>query len=205
MTDPTPTVIVVDDDPSFRRSMQRLLRRAGFDLLLYESADQFLDAPRPDAPTCLVLDVRLRGTNGLELQRRLSRSGIHIPIIFITGHGDIPMSVQAMKAGAMEFLTKPFDAQALLKAVSEALRRATSVRHGQKLLAQLHERYESLTRREREVMTRVVAGKLNKQIAGELGTSEKTIKFHRGHMMRKMAVVSVPELVRAAAILGIQH
>jgi FixJ family two-component response regulator len=203
MIEPQAVVSIVDDDPSFRRSLRRLLRNAELEVLTFQSAEEFLAAPRPDAPSCVILDVRLGGASGLDVQRQLIRRGILMPIIFITGHGDIPMSVQAIKAGASEFLTKPCHAQKLLKAVDDAVRRAKSVRQGQKMLAELSSRYESLTRREREVMGRVVAGKLNKQIASELGTTEKTIKFHRGHMMQKMLVASVAELVRSAAVLGV--
>ena len=183
--------------------MRRLLRSSEFDVRTFRSAGEFLANPIPDVPACLILDVRLRGGNGLGLQRQLARTGIHLPIVFITGHGDIPSSVQAMKAGAIEFLTKPFDAQMLLKTVKEAVKRATVVRKTQAKLTELRRLYESLTRREREVMGHVVSGKLNKQIASDLGTTEKTIKFHRGHVMHKMMVSSIAELVRAAAILGI--
>lgn len=203
MIEPAPIVVVVDDDPSFRRSLRRLIRSSGIDVQTFASAEKFLASKRPDVPTCLVVDVRLENGNGIELQRQLARAGIHVPIVFITGHGDIPMSVEAMKGGAVEFLTKPFHPQNLLKAINEGIKRSSVTRHAESKLTELRGRYESLTRREREVMSRVVAGKLNKQIGSELGTSEKTIKFHRGHVMQKMAVASVAELVRAATILGI--
>jgi FixJ family two-component response regulator len=204
MREPKSVVLVVDDDPSFRRSVARLIRTSGVDVQTFGSAEEFLASRRPDIPSCLVLDVRLGGANGLELQRQLTRSGVHLPIVFITAHGDIPMSVQAMKAGAVEFLTKPFRPPDLLHAVNEAIKRANVTRDAQSKLAELLSHYNLLTRREREVMARVVAGKLNKQIAAELGTTEKTIKFHRAHMMQKMVMSSVADLVRAATILGLQ-
>ena len=197
-------VIIVDDDASFRRSTERLVGAAGFKVLTFASAEDFLGATIPDAAICLVLDVRMPGLSGLDLQRELSCIGIKIPIVFMTGHGDIPMSVGAMKAGAVEFLTKPFHGRELLEAISQAIARARLVRVEQTKLTGLRTRYDSLTRREREVMTHVVSGSPNKQIASELGTTEKTIKFHRGHVMHKMSMGSLPELVRAALALGIQ-
>ena len=196
-------VILVDDDPSFRRSTERLLRAAGYQIQSFASAMKFLQSRRPDVPACLVTDVRMPALNGLELQCELARAGWHIPIIFITGHGDIPMSVQAMKAGAVEFLTKPFREKELLGAIEQALERDRSARERRQKLAAARARYESLTRREREVMTHVVAGLLNKQIAAKLSTVEKTVKFHRAHIMEKMRAGSVAELVRMAGDLGL--
>lgn len=204
MNETEPIVIVVDDDASFLRSTCRLIQTAGFRTLIFASAEDFLRSTLPDAPICLVLDVRMPGLSGLDLQRHLGRIGRSIPIVFMTGHGDIPMSVQAMKAGAVEFLTKPFRECDLLGAITQATQRSTVMRAEQTKLTQLRGRYDSLTPREREVMTHVVLGSPNKQIACELGTTEKTIKFHRGHVMHKMLVASLPELVRAAVALGIQ-
>jgi FixJ family two-component response regulator len=203
-TEADPIVIVIDDDASFLRSTKRLIRAAGFQVLTFTSAEKFLLSTLPDAPACLVLDVRLPDLSGLELQRQLLRVGLQIPLIFMTGHGDIPMSVQAMKAGAVEFLTKPFHERDLLDSIGQAIERAREVRKEQIKLAELRRRYELLTPREREVMTHVVSGMPNKQIASELGTTEKTIKFHRGHMMQKMLVGSLANLVRVAGMLGIQ-
>ena len=203
-SEPDPIVIVVDDDPSFLRSVQRLIRAEGFKVFTFASAEKFLLSSLPDAPACLVLDVRLPDWSGLDLQRQLRHVGLDIPIIFMTGHGDIPMSVQAMKAGAVEFLTKPFAKNDLLHAIEQGIERARAGRKQRAKLTELRGRYESLTTREREVMAHVVSGMLNKQIASELGTSEKTIKFHRSHMMQKMLMDSVADLVRAASILGIQ-
>lgn len=194
--------MVVDDDPSFLRSTKRLIRAAGFNVLAFESAEEFLRSTLPDAPACLVLDVRLPDWSGLDLQRQLSRMGLHIPIIFMTGHGDIPMSVQAMKAGAVEFLTKPFHERDLLVGIQQAISQARAFREERMRLTELRGRYESLTPRQREVMTHVVAGMPNKVIASELGTTERTIKFHRGHVMQKMVASSVADLVRASAALG---
>jgi FixJ family two-component response regulator len=197
-------VIIVDDDASFRRSTERLVCAAGFTVLSFASADNFLSSTLPDAAVCLVLDVRMPGLSGLDLQLELRRVGIKIPIVFMTGHGDIPMSVQAMRAGAVEFLTKPFHGRDLLNAIVQAIERARLTRLEETKLTGLRTRYDSLTRREREVMRHVVSGSPNKQIAGELGTTEKTIKFHRGHVMHKMLVGSLPELVRASLTLGIE-
>jgi FixJ family two-component response regulator len=203
MIEPDPIVMVVDDDPSFLRSTERLIRTAGFNVQTFRSTEEFLRGALPDAPLCLVLDVRLPGWSGLDLQRQLAHVDLHVPIIFMTGHGDIPMSVQAMKAGAVEFLTKPFHKRDLLAAIEVAIERARVSRKEQAKLAELHNRYQSLTPRQREVMTHVVAGLPNKRIASELGTTERTIKFHRGHIMQKMLAASVAELVREAAALGL--
>jgi FixJ family two-component response regulator len=198
-----PIVFVVDDDPSVRTSTERLVRSAGFAVRTFGSAAEFLASPRPEAPACLVLDVRLPGRSGLDLQRELTESGVGIPIIFVTGHGDIPMSVRAMKAGAVEFLTKPYRKNQLLEAIRASIERDRASRQERLEARALRERYEQLTPREREVMAFVVAGLLNKQIAGELATSERTIKFHRAHIMQKMEAESLAELVQMAGELGI--
>jgi FixJ family two-component response regulator len=199
---PAAIVFVVDDDVSVRESLELLIRSAGWDPETYPSAQAFLSRPRPDVPSCLVLDVSLPGLSGLDLQTRLGvRSDL--PIIFITGHGDVPMSVRAMKAGAVEFLTKPFGDDALLEAIAGALERSRAARDQEAERQALRDRYVTLSTREREVMALVVAGLLNKQIAGELGISEITVKAHRGKVMRKMGAGSVAELVRVAAALGI--
>jgi FixJ family two-component response regulator len=198
-------VFVVDDDASMRRSLDSLLRSVGLDVHLYATAQDFMHASRPDAPGCLLLDVRLPGMSGLAFQQELARAGIPVPVIFITGHGDVPMTVRAMKAGATDFLTKPCDDQALLDAVDAAIERDRARRGDATRRAELEVRYRALTEREREVMSHVVAGRVNKQIAAELGLSLVTVKVHRGHVMRKMLAKSVPELVRMADGLGLPH
>jgi FixJ family two-component response regulator len=196
-------VFVIDDDPSFRRSIEMLIESSGLRVQTFSSAEEFLRSRRPDAPACLLLDVRLPHLSGLDLQRELTKAGVQIPIIFITGHGDIPMTVQAMKAGAIEFLTKPFREQDLLDGIRRAINFDRATRLQRDKLADLHGRYQTLTAREREVIARVVTGMLNKQIADALGITEKTVKVHRGHIMQKMGARSLAELVRTAERLGI--
>ena len=191
-----PVVFVVDDDPSIRSSLKFLMSSVGLQVEGFDSADALLKRNLPDAPSCLVLDVRLRGLSGLDFQRQLAARNCHIPIIFITGHGDIPMSVRAMKAGAVEFLTKPFRDQDLLDAVRIALEKDRERRERKKEVSDLKERFNSLTPREREVISMVVSGMLNKQIADQLGTAENTVKVHRSRAMEKMQAQSVAELVK---------
>jgi FixJ family two-component response regulator len=203
MSAETPIVFVVDDDRSVRNSLRRLITSVGMAVEVFPTAQEFLGTPRGEAPGCLVLDVRLPGLSGLDLQRELANTNATLPIIFLTGHGDIPMSVRAMKAGAIEFLTKPFRGQELLDAIQQAIARDRAAREERRELTELRRRYDSLTPRERRVMSGVVAGLLNKQVAAELGTTEATVKEQRGQVMLKMQAGSLPELVRTAARLGI--
>lgn len=203
VTEQPPVVFIVDDDPSFRTFLQRLIGTIGLKVVPFASAEDFLKAPPPNSPSCLVLDVQMPGLSGLDLQRELSSSSHRIPIVFITGHGDIPMTVEAMKAGAVGFLSKPFRNQELLDAVKEGIGRDREARERQSDLTELKRRYESLTAREKEVFALVSTGLLNKQIALQLGTTERTIKAHRGQMVLKMQADSVAELVRMADKLGI--
>jgi FixJ family two-component response regulator len=196
MTDPAPIVFVVDDDASVRDAVGRLIASVGLRVETFGSTGEFLSGKRPESPACLVLDVRLPDTSGLELQRDLAEAGVQIPIIFITGHADVPMSVRAMKAGAVEFLTKPFRGQELLDAIQEAIARDRVAWNDRTQLKELRARYETLTPREKEVLALVVAGLLNKQIGAELGASELTIKTHRGRVMEKMRAESLADLVR---------
>jgi FixJ family two-component response regulator len=205
LADSDAIILVVDDDVSVRDALGGLIRWAGLRVETFASAQEFLARPPTDAPGCLVLDVRLPGLDGLELQKRMAEKNLEIPIIFITGHGDVPTSVQAMKAGALDFLIKPFAQQDLLDAIQRALKRDRAARQQQAKIRELHSRYQSLTPREREVMERVVSGLLNKQIAAELGKSVITVKAHRGQVMQKMRADSLADLVRMSEILEIRH
>ena len=203
MNEPEATVYVIDDDASVRAAVKRLIESAGLRVQAFATAAEFLHSKRPDAPGCLILDVCLPGLTGLDLQRELTAGGLHLPVIFLTGHGDIPMTVQALKAGAVEFLTKPFRNQDLLQAVGQAVEQDCWTRQQRAKLAQLRERHDRLTAREHDVLELVVSGRLNKQIARELGTSEVTVKRHRGQVMEKMEAKSVADLVRMTDKLGI--
>jgi FixJ family two-component response regulator len=205
MTEVEPVVFVVDDDESVRGALDNILRSVGLRVAVFASAQEFLASPHAKAPGCLILDVRLPGLSGLELQEQLRKSRPDLPIVFITGHGDIPMTVRAMKAGAVEFLTKPFVDEELIEAVEQALRRVREGRDEREELTALRGRYGSLTPREREVMSHVVAGQPNKVAAADLGISETTVKIHRGHVMHKMRADSLAELVRMADRLGISR
>jgi FixJ family two-component response regulator len=202
MSEPDPIVFVVDDDASVRESVQRLISSVKLRVQTFGTTRDFLSSKRPDAPACLVLDVRLPDASGLELQRDLAEAGVQIPIIFITGHADVPMTVQAMKAGAVEFLTKPFRGQELLDAIQQAISKDRVAWNQRAQMAELRSRYDTLTAREKEVMQLVAAGLLNKQIGADLGASELTIKTHRGRVMEKMRAESLADLVRMAEKLG---
>ena len=200
-----PIIFVVDDDESVREALRRLFRSVGLRVEMFGSAAQLLQSKLPDLTSCLVLDVRLPGVSGLDFQAELAKANVHIPIIFVTGHGDIPMTVQAMKAGAIDFLTKPFRDQDMLDAVARALERDRVRREREKRASDLRAHFEALTPREREVMGLVTAGLMNKQVAGELGLSEITVKIHRGHIMRKMGARSLADLVSMAEALGVRR
>ena len=200
-----PTVLLIDDDPEFRDSVARLLRTVGLHTREFSSVPDFLKADPPEGPTCLILDVRMPGRSGLELQRELAAANRQVPIIFMTAHADVPMTVQAMKGGAIEFLTKPFRDQDLLDAVEAGLARDRARREREGALAALRERYDTLSSRERDIMLHVVAGRLNKQIANDIGIAESTVKVHRTHLMRKMKARSLPELSRMADALDVRQ
>ena len=205
MLEPEAIVFVVDDDLSVREALEGLIRSARLKVETFRSAREFLARPRAEMPSCLVLDVRLPGLSGLDLQKRMAEANLQIPIIFITGHGNVPAAVQAMKAGALEFLTKPFTDRDLLDAIEQAIERDRAARRHQAEMRELRGRYESLTPREREVMELVVSGLLNKQAAAELGTSMVTVKIQRGQVMRKMRADSLADLVRMSESLGIRR
>jgi FixJ family two-component response regulator len=200
-----PSVLLIDDDPEFRDSVARLLRTVGLHTREFSSVPDFLKADPPEGPTCLVLDVRMPGRSGLELQRDLAAANRQVPIIFITAHADVPMTVQAMKGGAIEFLTKPFRDQDLLDAVEAGLARDRARRESERALAALRERFDTLSSRERDIMLHVVAGRLNKQIANDIGIAESTVKVHRTNLMRKMKARSLPELSRMAETLNVRR
>jgi len=200
-----PIVFVIDDDASVREALRNLFRSVGLRVEVFGSASEFLQSKLPDIPGCLILDIRLPRVSGLDFQAELADAGIHIPIIFMTGHGDIPMSVRAMKAGAVDFLTKPFRDQDMLDAVTTAIERDRNNRNEAKSLSRLQALFATLTPREQEVMALVTAGLMNKQIAAEIGIAEITVKIHRGHIMKKMAAKSLADLVRMAQTLGIRH
>jgi FixJ family two-component response regulator len=204
LQDADTTIAIVDDDPSVRKGLERLIRSIGWKTETFGSAQEFLTSARTAAPTCIVLDLQMPGLSGLELQKQMTEAGVETPIVFLTGHGNIPASVKAMKAGAIEFLTKPVDEQDLLNAIQEAIERDRRTRQQQADVRDLRDRYESLTSREQEVMQQVVSGLLNKQIAAELKITEDTVKFHRGHIMGKMRAGSLADLVRMAENLGIR-
>jgi FixJ family two-component response regulator len=203
MNEPRPAVFIIDDDESVRLGLAELLRSVGLDAQAFASAEEFLDSKRPDAPSCIVLDVRLRGPSGLEFQQTLSRLNVQVPVIFISGHSDIPMSVRAMKSGAIEFLTKPLKEQELLDAVHAGIERDRARREEATAVVDLQSRFDSLTPREREILSLVVAGSATKQVAAQSGLSEATVKVHRSHIMHKMMAKSVVDLVRIADRLGV--
>ena len=203
MRDADPSVLIIDDDPEFCDSVVRLLRSVGLRTEQFSSVQDFLNAKPADGPTCLVLDIRMPGRSGLDLQRELAAANRQLPIIFITAHGDIPMTVQAMKAGAIEFLTKPFRDQDLLDAIDTGLARDRAHRESEKSLVDLRERFSKLSPREREIMIQATAGRLNKQIAGDIGITESTVKVHRSNLMRKMQARSLPQLSRMADMLNL--
>jgi len=203
-SDPDAVIAIVDDDPSAREGLEALIRSAGWKVETFVSAQDFLGRRRAEVPRCLILDLQLPDVSGLDLQKRMAEVGLEIPIVFLTGHGNIPASVQAMKAGAVEFLTKPFDEETLWQAIHEAVERDRRSREHQAQMRALRERYASLTAREQEVMREVVSGLLNKQVAAELNITEFTVKIHRGHVMRKMRAASLADLVRMAQALGIR-